>query len=875
MSAVPTSIERDTFVTWLEDAGNPAEVGNKAWNLGRMQRLGVCVPRGFVVTAGAFRQFVAENCLSQRLAGLSYEEIRTVIRTSSIPEEILDAIVAMRRSLPPGRLIVRSSAIGEDGGKASFAGQLDSIADVETTHDLGQALLACWSSYWNERILSYQSAIGVRLNGMAVIVQSQIDGAASGVLFTQTPRTHEADDRLYVEYCAGFGEALVSGRVTPGSFHISKTPPYRVETTQKLGLAVDNLVLSENTTATLATTAIALECHFGAPQDIEWTTDDSGAVFFVQSRPITTVSRPVLWSNSNINENFPDIVTPLLYSIAREGYYHYFRNLAVAFGLSKARTKAMESAFTHIIGVHHGRLFYNLTSIHDILREAPFGETLARFFNQFVGAEQVAANLRQEHRPRWRQWAEAARIAVQAPARYVSFARRIVEFERRADAFAAVTRPETLRDRPLLRLRDDMRSFMDIRCHGWTNASLADTAAMVCYGLLQLILHRAYPGGEKASLHNNLLKGLSTVISVQPAVDLWEISRKILRDPGLTEYLSHANSRDIAEALTSNSGWKWLSQDIHEYLDRWGYRFSGELMLTVPSFQENPSPLFDMLKTFLKAEGKSPNDSIQELQAERLAETRRALEDFRRNKRITYIPVILQASILKLLLRSTHRAIEMRERARLKQALLYSRCRRIALAIGDRLAESGVLQDANDIFFFTYRELDDFLSGYAMFPGDMRTVALSRRESHIKYRGELAPDTFTLPEGAYFHATDNTAAPGNPGESGEEMHGTGACGGNVTARATVLETVADAHQLLQGDILVTRQTDPGWAPVFPLIRGLVIERGGMLSHGAIIAREFGLPCVAGVKDAMVRIPQHCRLTVDGDRGCVRILDEEL
>ena len=106
------------------------------------------------------------------------------------------------------------------------------------------------------------------------------------------------------------------------------------------------------------------------------------------------------------------------------------------------------------------------------------------------------------------------------------------------------------------------------------------------------------------------------------------------------------------------------------------------------------------------------------------------------------------------------------------------------------------------------------------------------------------------------------------------MLGTGACGGSVTARATVLETVADAHQLLQGDILVTRQTDPGWAPVFPLIRGLVIERGGMLSHGAIIAREFGLPCVAGVKDAMVRIPQHCRLTVDGDRGCVRIGTEQ-
>ena len=627
----------------------------------------------------------------------------------------------MRRSLPPGRLIVRSSAIGEDGGKASFAGQLDSIANVETTHALCQALLACWSSYWNERVLSYQSATGVSLNGMAVIVQSQVEGAASGVLFTQTPRAHEADDRLYVEYCAGHGEALVSGRVTPGSFHISKTPPYRVEKFEKLGLAVDDLVLSENTMATLATTAVALERHFGAPQDIEWTADDSGSVFFVQSRPITTVSRPVLWSNSNINENFPDVVTPFLYSIAREGYYHYFRNLAVAFGLSKARTKAMESAFTHIIGVHHGRLYYNLTSIHDILREAPFGEALARFFNQFVGAEQVAANLRQEHRPRWQQWAEAARIAVQAPARYVSFERRIVEFERRADAFATATQPENLRGRPLIRLRDDMRSFMDIRCHGWTNASLADTAAMVCYGLLQVILHRAYPEGEKSSLHNNLLKGLSTVISVQPAVQLWEISRKILRDPRLTEYLSRANSSDIPEALNRNLNWRWLSQDIHEYLHQWGYRFSGELMLTVPSFQENSAPLFDMLKTFLKAEGRSPIDSIQNLQAEGSQKPSVFSKIFERTSGF----LIFRRCFKRRPSSCCYGARIERSRCgnvrRLKQALLYSRCRRIALAIGDRLAGSGALQDPNDIFLFTYGELDDFLSGYAMFPGDMRS----------------------------------------------------------------------------------------------------------------------------------------------------------
>ena len=295
----------------------------------------------------------------------------------------------------------------------------------------------------------------------------------------------------------------------------------------------------------------------------------------------------MLWSNSNINENFPDVVTPLLYSIAREGYYHYFRNLAVAFGLSKARTKAMESAFSTSSVCIMGRLYYNLTSIHDILREAPFGETLARFFNQFVGAEQVAANLGRNTVHDGSSGLKLQESPFRRPARYVSFERRIVEFERRADAFAAATEPENLSDRPILRLRDDMRSFMDIRCHGWTNASLADTAAMVCYGSLRLILHRAYPAREESVTAQQSVEG--TFHGHQRSARCPALGN-LPEDTGVTRASPNtcltANSSDIPETLTRHSDWRWLSQDIHEYLHQWGYRFSGELMLTVPSFQE-------------------------------------------------------------------------------------------------------------------------------------------------------------------------------------------------------------------------------------------------------------------------------------------------
>ena len=870
MSAVAASVQNVELIVRLEDALSPAEAGNKAWNLARMHRLGVRVPTGFVITASAFRRFLSNNNLQQKIADRSPVEARELVESSQMPEDVRDSLWRIRSSLR-GPLIVRSSAAGEDGNYASFAGQLDSIADVETSEDLVSAVLKCWSSYWNDRVLAYQQSTGVRLRGMAVIVQLQVNSAASGVLFTREPGK-SGRKSLYIEYCAGRGEALVSGRITPGWCHVSKTAPYSVEDSEGLGGSVDDLVLAPRTISALARTAVTLENSFHGYQDIEWTMDEGGEIFFVQSRPITAMGPPqVLWSNSNLNENFPDVITPFLYSIAREGYYHYFRNLAIAFGLSSRRVKAMEPALRHIVGVHHGRLFYNLTSIHAVLREAPFGETLATFFNQFVGTNKIAAREGRPSRSRWRQWTESAKIGASVLIRYCTFTKRIRDFEKTADDFAASSDPGALENRPLLALRDDLRRFMEIRSHRWTNASLADTAAMVSYGLLQLMLQRAYSGAEQSSLHNNLLKGLSTIVSVQPAVRLWEISRRILEDEGLTEYLKRTDSCHIPSGLRGNSDWRWLVDDIEEYLDQWGFRFSGELMLTVPSFQEEPGPLFDMLKTYLRSEGPSPVESIIRLQSERITQTERILEDLRKTKRIPWIPRLLQRRLLQSLLHATHRAIEMRERARMKQALLYSRCRRIARAIGHRLTREGVLQEADAVFMFTHSELDDFLSGYSIFPADMEVIAEYRKKGHERNRSQTAADTFVLREGAYFQEQSFDPTESDSPPSTDAMCGTGACGGSVTARATVLESIADVNLLAQGDILVTRQTDPGWAPVFPLIRGLVIERGGMLSHGAIIAREFGLPCVAGVKDAMLRIPQHCRLAVDGDHGQVRIV----
>jgi pyruvate,water dikinase len=503
-------------------------------------------------------------------------------------------------------------------------------------------------------------------------------------------------------------------------------------------------------------------------------------------------------------------------------------------------------------------MYYNLTSIHSILRTAPLGEHLTRAFNQFVGAEEVTAPAAGDRRA----WAVSealalTRIAAKTAWQYLFLRRRVHAFEHTADEYAAHTHAGRLATRALAELLDDLRAFLDIRCHRWKDASLADAASMVCYALLQ----RSLAGKGSSSLHNRLLRALPGVPSTIPPLRLWELSRAIRSDAALLQLFATAEPAVVLETLQHDRRFAGFRSEFEQFLEQWGFRSSAELMLTVPSLQENPIPAIELLKTYSASDGEPPDVAISRQAAERLAETSKLLKGMMRRSP-------LNAAWVWLLLRWTQRAIAYRERARLKQALLYNRCRVVALAIGERLVRAGILRHQDDIFMLTWQEIVELGSGLAMFPQHIAELISWRRRAHAELAAMHPSDTIRLPEGQYLAAAWEAASPAHAGEDGPEtaLCGIGASGGRVTARAAVLADVREAGCIRRGEVLVTRQTDPGWAPVFGLISGLVIERGGMLSHGAIIAREFGLPCVVGVKNATTRIANGTIVTVDGDHG---------
>ena len=853
-----TATATRTEILDLVDCQDVAMVGEKAYTLGRLLRAGYDVPAGVVLTVDAFARHHADG---ERATGCA-----------SLDDYALSVLVAAAPSFAGGPLVVRSSAVGEDGAAQSFAGQLESVLHVRDVAGLERAVLQVWGSYWSERVHFYRSARGAEEAGMGVIVQRQVDARAAGVMFTTTAEGH-----ILVELTAGLADRLVAGDVDGERVVLDRAGVVRFRDDRATRLNDDVFI-------ELHRLALALERELGGPQDIEWALGRDGVVYVVQSRAITAPvsvasllsrapragARRVVWSNANINENYPRQVTPLLYSIATAGYANYFRNLALAFGASPWRIEAMEPAFRRIIGAHGGRMYYSLSAIHSVLRLAPFGRQLSASFDEFVGADgsDVAT-----HAPRavsrTRQLLEAATIVARAGWHFATLERRVRRFERRADDLAKRSDPALLGAMSITELGDLVAEFMEIRRRHWVDASLADAASMLCYGALAGLLRRAYAGAGRDEVHTSLLKAIPGVVSGEPVLALWDLSRVVRADRVLHVLVEHQAPRKVLEIVATEKRFARFHDGLTKYLDHWGFRCSEELMLDSPSFQEDPAPVIDMVRAYARVDGPSPAAAMRTQAAERELETSRVLEELSGRVVSRRVP-LGYAAIVGALLPRTHAAIRYRERVRLKQALLYSRCRRIALAIGEVLVRRGTIASVDDVFFLTADELIEIASGTTLLPDAIRAVVVARRSEYARVSAVSPPDSFTLDEGEYFSSPGATFS--TPDEDGGAMRGTPACGGQARGRATILSSATEAERLAQGDVLVTRQTDPGWGPVFFLISGLVIERGGMLSHGAIIAREFGIPCVVGVKHAMERIPSGAAVDVNGDSGVVHVVD---
>ncbi|MGQ4659587.1 rifamycin-inactivating phosphotransferase [Lysobacter sp. F6437] len=829
------------------DRTQVAIVGGKGAHLGALSRTkGVRVPPGFCVTTAAFKRVLAATpsitALLDQLSQLAPDdreaihalgtEIRAAIEAVAIPGDIATAIIDALTPLGDGTACaVRSSATAEDLPNASFAGQQDSYLNVVGAAQILQHVSRCWASLFTERAIAYRLRNGFdhRKVHMAVVVQRMVCPEASGVLFTADP-VNGNRKVASVEACFGLGDALVSGTVNADAWKVRDDRIVEKATASEAPAPP----LSDAQVVQLVQLGRRIEAHFGSPQDIEWCLDDDG-FHIVQSRPITTLfpipaaddSAPHVYISVGHQQMMTDPLRPLGVSVwqltnaaMREAGGRMFMDAA-----PRLSTPAGRAGLLEMLGKSD-------PLIGDALR------TLI---------ERGFIPLQPDTAPASASGAPAPPAIETDPA--------VVDalIAKSQASIATLKRDIRTRTGPALFefLLDDTREMRELLFDPQSHRAIM--AGMEATGWLNDHLYEWL--GEKNAA-DTLTRSAPGNITSEMGLALMDVADAIRPHPQVLAFLQQDANDDVLDALPALPGGREARDAIQRWLDSYGMRCAGEIDITATRWSERPSMLVPLLLGNIRnfepgAATKRFEQGAQEAREKEqdLLQRLRALPDGEQ-----------KAAQTKQMIDRVRTFTGYREYPKYGLICRYFVYKQALLDEAARLVQAGVLREREDIFYLTFQELHE-VARTQQADGQLIT---RRKQEFASYRALTPPRILTsegecvsgmyrredLPDGA--------------------LVGLAVSAGTVEGRARVVFDMTQAD-LQPGNILVTPFTDPSWTPLFVSIAGLVTEVGGLMTHGAVIAREYGLPAVVGVEHATRLIRDGQRIRVHGTEGYVEIL----
>ncbi len=774
-----------------------ASAGGKAYGLARLVAMGLPVPPAFVLRNASTDDFPAG--LDQ-----SYH------------------------SLGKASVAVRSSALGEDGGEASFAGQYDTVLNVQGTSQLRHAINRCVASASNERARSYQQEqSGSDAITMNVVVQAMVDARAAGVVFTADPVSARRD-LLVIDAVAGLGEALVSGEATPDHYGVHSSGA--IVRRQLTGTAP---LLSDSEIMAIATQARAAAAHEGRPLDLEWAIDQGGTLYWLQARPITTLPADLcefdtvlprphdVLTISNVSEMMPGAVCPLTGSFTGWGIDYGLQHMQVEVG---ARSGIQQD--WQITAWAYGHLFLNLTG-NVVMSSAVLGSTVEQTAQSLCG--RIVPELKGfAPQPLLRRVANTIKLL-----RYCLRAPAVVErFGRELDAFVIEHKPGSA---AMWAQLEQKSAFFD-------HAMAVHIQSSALSGFLCSIVENMVSGRANDSTseeQGEAVRLLSGATGVESAVMLQELDHlidQVVAHPDASQLFQQAAVADALSWIHSAAG---LAPAFVAFLSDHGHRGYRELCMRDPSWSDDPAPL------------------IQSMQA---AVHARLVTGGHRPLHTQDIDWSSLSRGLRWILPRAHNAIRRREHTKSQLVDAAHRFKRGFRHLGKLLQEEGALPDADLINFFSTWELPAFVASPSTAAVDR---AVARREA-LAYQQQFEFPEISVGIPQPLEARTAVFTDGL-------LHGRPASRGVVQGIARVAHTLAEAAALQPGEILVTPITDIGWTPYFSLIGGLVTDLGSAVSHGAVIAREYGLPCVVNTRDGTRFFQSGDLIRLDGDKGTVERL----
>jgi rifampicin phosphotransferase len=829
-------------------------VGGKGANLAELSRLGgIRVPPGFCVSTRVFQRILgaapAIDGLLDRLARLKAEDseairelsatIRAVIGGIAIPEDVEEAVARFLAGLGEREAYaVRSSATAEDSPAASFAGQQDTYLNVIGKPAILKHISRCWASLFTERAIAYRIQHGFdhRKVHMAVVVQRMLAPQAAGISFTADPVTGNRKVAS-VEACFGLGEALVSGLVNADR--------YQVRDGQVIAKTIaTQQVLTDAQIVRLARLGRQIEQHFGEPQDIEWCLVD-GDFHIVQSRPITTLY-PI-----------PETDEPGIRAYVSVGHQQMMTDAMKPLGLSLFQLTAARRM--HAAG---GRLFVDITQ----QLASPAGRDV--LLNVLGSSDPLfkSAITKLIERGEFVESSPAAPAAAGAP--------RVGPGLSRADFQAPIADDPAIVADLIGRSQASIAALRrDIQTK--SGAALVDfileDIELLKQSLTEPQSFRAIMAGMNAAtwLNDHMLawlgeknaadalsQSMPNNVTSEMGLALLDVADVLRPHPAVVEYLRRATDDGFLEGLLPLEGGRAAHDAIRSYLDQYGMRCPGEIDVTRARWREAPTTLVPLLVSNIENFAAGAGSRKLERGRQEASKKERELLE-----RLEQLPDGEQkAAETRRMIHRLRIFAGYREYPKYAIVNRYFLYKQALLEEAARLVREGVIQDREDIYYLTFQELHDVVRTH-----ELDRQLISQRRDAYEHHRKLSPPRLITSDGEIITgAYDRGDLPAGA------LVGLAVSAGVVEGRARVLSDMADA-QLEAGDILVTAFTDPSWTPVFVAIAALVTEVGGLMTHGAVIAREYGLPAVVGVENATRLIRDGQRIRVHGADGYVELL----
>ncbi len=885
---------------------NNIEVGSKAANLGELIQNKFSVPDGFVIKKVAYSKFLNQNNLVEliqksltKIDYNSYETIRNCaasiqnsIERSALPSELIDEIKLIYSRYRSYNVAVRSSATAEDLPMASFAGQYETYLNLKNIDQVLHHIKKVYASVWASRAIIYRQKNQIPHNSveLAVIIQKMITDKSAGVLFTTNPITGNRSE-LMIESNFGLGGSIVSGNISPDQYIIKRYGQGRKENYEIIsrrigkkelilrpkpldnqagteyvrltGLEARESSLTSHQINQLAKLGTQIEQHFGGiPQDIEWAVDKENRIYILQTRPITSLkpkipSDNVLWSRGYSDDYWNDPVTPLFFDILGD-------QITKVVNIELNSIMGYQKMDRNLLKLYNGHVYFNLNVLKKkVENEIPKllrNDDLLNYFPEGSGSfgKRTIKNLPFHL---FKRVLAEIRIMLHDPdgsisktaSKYEEWGKSVFDpYCKKFDIkLKELSKTNNLNE--LIELAEDLDKTMIAHFR------------LIRYGIpvhnigmnlmLQYLLIRFLGKEASSRFYPVLISNLQHKLT-ETNDEIHKLASIILKSSRLKSLFFEFKSEDLYDRISSETeaDIQEFFTAFQEFLNLYGDRgFSREAYY--PRWNEEPRYVFDILKTLIAGK----KHGFEEIKAKNLIfgeKTEQYIESKIRFQRFG----LLKWKLFSKILDYSRTYIIFRENQRFNVDKWFTRNRKIYLEIGRILNQNGILQEPSDIFFLHKKEIKKIVLETLDF--DISSLITRRKDEFFKYENTIPPKFI---QGSQEFDDITPIA-----KDRHSFQGIPASKGILTGKIRILEKIDEIPSVQPGEIIVVPKTDPGWTPIFSKIGGLITETGGILSHGAVVSREYGIPAVTNISNGCRIFKTGQVVTINGYDGLVMI-----